>query len=106
MSIAAIQLLITGRVQGVGYRAWCRRHALDLCLVGWVRNLHDGRVEVFAQGEAAALDVLEEDCRVGPRHASVDEVTRIPRTTRPCRGFEHAEDAAAPQADDGAPDEA
>lgn len=95
----AVHLLIAGRVQGVGYRAWCHRVARELALVGWVRNLDDGRVEVFAQGERAALEELVARCSAGPTYAEVTDVARAERATRALSGFLHAADAAAPEPD-------
>jgi acylphosphatase len=71
---------ITGRVQGVGYRAWTVREANMLGLRGWVRYRRDGSVEaVFKGGEDAVVHMLD-DCWRGPRGARVDNVvaTAIP----------------------------
>ncbi len=68
------RLRITGRVQGVGYRAWCVHTALDLGLRGWVRNVTDGSVEVTAQGPKAALDDLVRAAKAGPPAAQVLDV--------------------------------
>ncbi len=57
---------VGGRVQGVGFRWWSRARALELGLVGYARNLSDGRVEVCAQGERAAIETLEEWLREFP----------------------------------------
>lgn len=84
----ALQLLVSGIVQGVGYRAWTERTAHTLGLGGWVRNLHDGRVEIWAEGIGAALDELEARCRIGPRSA---QVTSITRTEREPTGMGHFE---------------
>ncbi len=65
------QLLIRGRVQGVGYRASCCRKAKELGLSGWVRNLSDGSVEVQAEGPAHLLTELCLWCERGPRGAEV-----------------------------------
>lgn len=66
---------ITGRVQGVGFRWWARRQADGLGLTGWVRNEPDERVvELVAEGDPQALDVLERMLRTGPPGAWVDEV--------------------------------
>jgi len=65
------QLLIRGRVQGVGYRASCCRKAKELGLSGWVRNLGDGSVEVQAEGPAHLLTELRLWCERGPRGAEV-----------------------------------
>ncbi len=60
---------VKGRVQGVGFRWWTRSQALALSLVGYARNLPDGRVEVCAQGERAAIEELEELLREFPSSA-------------------------------------
>lgn len=70
------RFLIEGRVQGVGFRAGTRRTALQLGLVGMARNLEDGRVEVVAQGGAAAIEALALWLERGPAHARVDAVQR------------------------------
>lgn len=72
----AIRLTVSGRVQGVGYRAWCVRKANRLHLVGWVRNRRGGAVEVLARGTEAALDELAAVCRDGPPFAAVERVDR------------------------------
>ncbi|MEE2902806.1 MAG: acylphosphatase [Myxococcota bacterium] len=74
MTRKAIQLLIEGKVQGVGYRAWTKRTAESLGLFGWVRNLTDGRVEIHAEGDAKALKTLTAACEQGPRYAEVLQV--------------------------------
>lgn len=70
--------LISGRVQGVFYRAHTQAEALRLGLTGWVRNLADGRVEVVACGPAAAVDKLCQWLRRGPSHAIVTAVDCAP----------------------------
>ena len=66
---------ITGRVQGVGFRWWVRRHAEELGLVGWVMNADDERsVEVVAEGPATALADLERLLKAGPSGARVESV--------------------------------
>jgi acylphosphatase len=67
-------LVITGRVQGVGYRIWAERKALSLGIRGWVRNRHDGSVELLATGSDGALASLIQACRQGPRGAAVTDV--------------------------------
>jgi acylphosphatase len=66
---------VTGRVQGVGFRWWVRRHAEGLGLVGWVMNGNDERsLEVVAEGPAPALAELERLLREGPSGARVESV--------------------------------
>lgn len=67
-------LLINGRVQGVYYRAFTRDTAFFLGLSGWVRNLHDGRVEALFEGDKAAIEQAIKDCHAGPRGAVVDNI--------------------------------
>lgn len=67
-------ILISGRVQGVFFRANTRRRARKLGLVGYVMNLDDGRVEAVAQGSEDKLKELLEFCHKGPLLARVDNV--------------------------------
>ncbi len=68
------RLRITGRVQGVGYRAWALQTAVRLGLRGWVRNRADGSVEALVIGEEDAVAAMIEACREGPFAARVGEV--------------------------------
>ncbi len=77
MGETAAQWLISGQVQGVGFRWFAARHAEQLGLRGWVRNLRDGRVEVVAVGEAHRLTELERLLCAGPRSGSVDHVEKL-----------------------------
>ncbi|MBX3712543.1 MAG: acylphosphatase [Lysobacter sp.] len=72
----AARFLVSGRVQGVAFRAYTRQQALVLCLRGHAVNLRDGRVEVLAVGEADAIDRLGEWLRQGSPLARVDDVQR------------------------------
>lgn len=74
MTLGAVQAIVSGQVQGVGFRQGCRQVARSLGLVGWVRNLADGRVEVFAQGEPDDLDRLMTWLWSGPAGATVTGV--------------------------------
>jgi acylphosphatase len=67
-------LLISGIVQGVGYRWSCRRAAQGIGVVGWVRNLPDGRVEAVAQGSRGQVEQLIAWCHRGPEEASVTDI--------------------------------
>jgi acylphosphatase len=67
----AKRFLVSGRVQGVGFRYFTQAAADRDGLTGWVRNLPDGRVEVFAEGDAEALTRFERAVRAGPSGARV-----------------------------------
>ena len=67
-------LIISGRVQGVFYRASCKEEAELYGLKGWVKNLPTGEVEVLAQGEKEKIEKLIEWCKKGPPHADVINV--------------------------------
>jgi acylphosphatase len=70
----ARRYLVRGRVQGVGFRWFVEREAHMLGIAGWVRNNHDGSVEVLAQGTRDQLSGLHSRLREGPRAARVDTV--------------------------------
>lgn len=80
-------LKITGRVQGVWYRAWTRENASELGLDGWVRNCMDGSVEALVQGEDSKVKELIERCHTGPSAARVDDVAITPSTEPVAPGF-------------------
>ena len=82
--MAAARFLVSGRVQGVFYRASAREQALALGLSGYAKNLPDGRVEVVASGTGAALEALERWLWRGPSAARVDDVQR-----EPCEAPDH-----------------
>jgi acylphosphatase len=82
----ARRYLISGRVQGVGFRYFIQASAAREGVHGWVRNLDDGRVEALAEGEAEAIERFERDVRNGPPaarvgQADVEEVVPLQRDT-------------------------
>ena len=68
------RVLVSGRVQGVGFRASCAHRAHHRGRSGWVRNLPDGRVEAELQGEPDAVAAVAGWCRQGPVLARVERV--------------------------------
>jgi acylphosphatase len=70
----AKRLVIAGRVQGVGFRAWMAEQARALGLSGWVRNRVDGTVEALIAGDVAAVEEMARLCRRGPRMAEVASI--------------------------------
>jgi DNA ligase D-like protein (predicted 3'-phosphoesterase) len=71
----AVRAVVTGTVQGVGFREGTRRRGRELGLMGWVRNAEDSSVEVHAEGPATAIEALTSFLREGPRGAAVTDVT-------------------------------
>jgi acylphosphatase len=74
MAGIARHISVTGRVQGVFYRAWLREEADRLGVTGWVRNTPDGHVEAHVEGEQAAVEQITERLRQGPSAAEVEDV--------------------------------
>ena len=77
--------IVTGRVQGVGFRAWAERQAEKLNLSGWVRNLSDGRVEIMAVGEEKDELAFWQACQRGPLFGKVIGIhwVDVPIATEP-----------------------
>ncbi|MEX2203781.1 MAG: acylphosphatase [Actinomycetota bacterium] len=73
-----VRVTVSGRVQGVFFRATCARLARDAGLGGYVRNLPDGRLEAAFEGEEIAVDAIVNWCRRGPDLARVDAVEVVP----------------------------
>ncbi|SDZ29041.1 acylphosphatase [Lysobacter sp. yr284] len=76
--MSAARFYVAGKVQGVWFRAGTREQALALDLRGYANNLRDGRVEVLAVGEDAAIERLAQWLRHGPPNARVERVEREP----------------------------
>ncbi|HEY3679750.1 MAG TPA: acylphosphatase [Bradyrhizobium sp.] len=72
------QVMIRGRVQGVGYRAWVEHEARARSLEGWVRNRRNGSVEALFAGPADVVAEMIAQCRRGPPSARVDAVEETP----------------------------
>ena len=78
--IVRVHLIITGQVQAVFYRIWCKKEAENLGLTGWVKNLpaqagfDDGRVEAVVEGEKDKVEKMIEECKKGPNYAQVKDV--------------------------------
>lgn len=68
-------VLIAGRVQGVGFRAWVKRTADSLGVSGWVRNLRSGEVEAVFSGPEATVSAMITACRDGPEWSTVRDVS-------------------------------
>ena len=77
METQAKRFFVSGRVQGVGFRFFAERTAANLGINGFVRNLFDGRVEVYAIGSSKQMDALRNTLRRGPRMSAVDRVDEV-----------------------------
>jgi acylphosphatase len=84
----AKRLVITGRVQGVGFRDWLARAARRAGVSGWVRNRADGTVEALLAGEADAVEELSRACRRGPALATVSQIDEYPAEPPERPGFQ------------------
>jgi acylphosphatase len=71
----ALKAIVCGRVQGVYFRAFVTRLAIELALTGYVRNLPDGSVQVYAEGDRQQLEELLSNLNQGPPGARVDSVS-------------------------------
>ena len=89
MSIRRVQAIVSGRVQGVGYRYFAAHAAHRLGVKGTVRNLPDGEVEAIAEGEEALLQEFLDELRRGPSAASVDDLQEA--WGEPTHRFDHFE---------------
>lgn len=81
--IRTVDVVIAGRVQGVGYRDWTRRRAEHHALSGSVRNRADGSVAATFSGTPEAVAAMLVECRAGPRGARVDDVSVVERGAEP-----------------------
>ena len=81
--VVARRFVVTGRVQGVGYRVYVERVAEKLALDGWVRNRRNGSVEVYAMGTEEKLGELRAALQKGPMMSRVDSVGEEPDAVQP-----------------------
>lgn len=83
----SVRLYISGLVQGIFFRAFVKENAEKYNLKGFVRNLNDGRVEVFLEGDTNDVNKMIELCKVGPKHSKVKEVQTKPEKHQGFRVF-------------------
>jgi acylphosphatase len=82
-----VRVLVSGRVQGVFFRATCAERAAVLGLSGWIRNVEDGDVEAVFEGTDAAVEQILHWCREGPPLARVDRIDVVDETPTGESGF-------------------
>lgn len=83
----SVRLYITGTVQGVFFRMFVKQEAERFNVKGFVRNLEDGRVEVFLEGDSEPVNKMIELCRKGPRHAQIRNVEIKTERFQDLKGF-------------------
>jgi len=88
MSVTALHVIVEGRVQGVGFRAYVEREAKARSLKGWVRNRSDGSVEAVFMGEEEDVQSMIVACHRGPRMSVVRNVKSEPHPPGDWRGFD------------------
>lgn len=79
----ARRILVSGRVQGVGFRFWTKITAEGLGITGWVRNLPDGRVEAHLEGDPRAVGKMVNWLQRGPAGAAVTSLEEVPAAAEP-----------------------
>jgi acylphosphatase len=87
MNTRTIQVRIEGQVQCVGFRAFVEMNAIDLGLVGWVRNRQDGSVEAVFQGAVDAVETMLQRCQAGPPASAVTGVKLLGEGAGSFNGF-------------------
>lgn len=87
MVISTQRVFVSGKVQRVGFRDYAIREAQRAGITGWVRNLHDGRVEMVIAGEDEAMARFLDHCRTGPPLARIDNIEAFPDSDRAPKGF-------------------
>ncbi|MEP6850103.1 MAG: acylphosphatase [Acidobacteriota bacterium] len=75
--IVARKFVISGTVQGVGYRYFAQRSAARHQVRGYIKNLEDGRVETLAEGSDKAVEEFKHDLLAGPKHSNVDHLEEL-----------------------------
>jgi acylphosphatase len=88
MSLVCRHVLVSGRVQGVGFRWYARERAEQLGVAGWVRNLPDGRVELLLEGREGAVEAMLVWLERGPPAAHVRNVEVVERAAEGLTAFD------------------
>ncbi len=83
----SVRLYITGSVQGVFFRNFVKENAVRHDVRGFVRNLEDGRIEIFLEGNIDAVKKMVEICKKGPKHAEIRKVEEKPEKFQDFRTF-------------------
>lgn len=83
----SVRVYITGTVQGVFFRGFVKENAERHNVKGFVRNLEDGRVEIFLEGQVNEVNTMIELCKRGPKHSIIKKVETKPERFQNLKGF-------------------
>jgi len=83
----SVRVYINGTVQGIFFRAFVKENAERYNVKGFVRNLEDGRVEIFLEGDTNEVNKMIELCKKGPKHAQIKNVEIKPEKFQNFKGF-------------------
>ena len=83
----SVRLYIDGTVQGVFFRSFIKENAERYNVKGFTRNLEDGRIEVFLEGDIDSVDKMIEFCKKGPKHSQIKNVQIKPERFQDFKGF-------------------
>jgi len=83
----SVRIYISGTVQGIFFRAFVKENAEKLDVRGFTRNLEDGRIEVFLEGDSEKVNEMIELCRKGPKHAQIKNIEVIPEKFQGLKRF-------------------
>jgi acylphosphatase len=83
----SVRLYITGTVQGVFFRGFVKENAERYNVKGFIRNLEDGRIEIFLEGNANDVNKMMELCKKGPKHSMIRNVELKPERFQDMKGF-------------------
>ncbi len=83
----SVRLYITGTVQGVFFRGFVKENAERYNVKGFVRNLEDGRIEIFLEGDSGDVNKMIELCKKGPKHSIIRKVEEKSERFQDIKGF-------------------
>jgi acylphosphatase len=83
----SVRLYITGTVQGVFFRSFIKENAERYNVKGFTRNLEDGRIEIFLEGDSNDVNKMIELCKKGPKHSQIKNVEIKPETFQSFKSF-------------------
>lgn len=83
----SLRLFITGSVQGIFFRQFIKEHADKNSVKGYIRNLEDGRIEIFLEGDSENVEAMSSICKRGPQHAHIRKIEEKPEIFQDFKEF-------------------